>query len=144
MAVRVSPADGVARWVQNLSASGPRITTGVNAVSVSPGQRAAAQKAKWIASLSDPQVQNKWASRVGAVSLEEWRDLMVNVGIPRIASGAQAKQGKYLAFAEKFYPFLSRVVGQIDALDSSSFQARVQRAVQFMTLVHNYNASTGA
>lgn len=142
MAVRVSPSDGTDRWVQNLGAAGPRITTGVESVTVSPGRLAAAQRAKWVASMTDPRTHDKWANRVGALDLNTWKDLMTKVGIPRIAAGAQAKQGKYLAFAEKFYPFLSRVVGEIEGMDSTSFQARVQRAVQFMTLVHNYGTGS--
>lgn len=140
MPVRVTPQDGTSRWVQNLSASQARITTGVNAVTVSPGQKAAANKAAWVAAMADPNVQAKWATRVAAVPLETWKSLMLEVGIPRIAAGAQAKQSKYLSFAEKFYPFLTRVVAQIDSMDSTSFAARVNRATQFMTLVHAYSS----
>lgn len=138
MPVRVSPSDATSRWVQQLSGAGARITAGVQAVSTSPGQAAAAKFQKWVASLQDPAVQQKWRTNVAAVQLSEWQQLMTEVGIPRIASGAQAKQGKYQAFAESFFPFLARNVAQVEAMDDSTFQARVQRAVQMMTLNHGY------
>lgn len=144
MAVRVSPSDGTAAWVSGLQNAGARITTGVDSVTVAPGRQAAAAKAKWVAAITNPQTQNKWAERVGAVDLETWRSLMKEVGIPRIASGAQAKQGKYQAFAEKFYPFLSRVVQQVEGMPSTTFADRVNRATQFMTLAHNYSTGAGA
>jgi hypothetical protein len=141
MPVRVSPQDGTERWVNNLGAAGPRITTGVEAVQVSPGRLAAQARSKWVAAMTDPRTHDKWEQRVGSLDVNTWRDLMIKVGIPRIASGARDKQGKYLAFAEKFYPFLHRVVGQVEQMPSTDFASRVQRAVQFMTLVHNYGTS---
>ena len=139
MPVRVTPTDGTSRWVTGMTGATARITTGVDAVTVAPGQKAAAQKAKWIAALSSPTIQNKWEANVKSVDLATWQNLMKTVGIPRIAAGAQAKQGKYEAFAAKFYPFLTNVVNQIDNMDSTTFAARVQRATQFMTLVHAYS-----
>lgn len=145
MPVRTSPQDATSYWVQNLSGASAKITAGVQRVSQSPGQAAAAKAAKWVAAMQDPAVQAKWKNNVGAVSLADWQQMMTTVGIPRIAAGAQAKQSKYLAFAEQFFPFLARNVQQVEQMDDTSFAARVQRAVQMMTLNHQFKrSSTGA
>lgn len=141
MPVRTSPADATTKWVARLSAATAEITAGVQAVTTSPGVQAAAKSAKWVAAMQDPAVQAKWKNNVGAVSLADWQSLMLTVGIPRIAQGAQAKQAKYQAFAEQFFPFLARNVAQVAQMDDTSFAARVQRAVQMMTLNHNFKRS---
>lgn len=138
MAVRTSPQDGTSRWVQQLSASGQRITAGVQAVQTAPGAAAAAKLQKWVAAMTDPATHQKWRNNVAAVSLQQWQSLMTEVGIPRIAAGAQAKQSKYLAFAEQFYPFLQRGVQQVQQMDDTSFEARIQRAVAMMNYTHGF------
>lgn len=143
MPVRVSPADGTQRWVSGLQGATTRITTGVDSVTTAPGVKAAAQKAKWIAKLASPAVQNKWEANVKAVDLATWQQLMKNVGIPRIAQGAQEKQSKYEAFATKFYPFLANVVRQIDNLPNQTFADSVNRVTQYMTMVHAYGQQNG-
>lgn len=146
MPVRTSPSDGTSRWVTNLSGAGTRISAGVDAVSRAPGLAAADKFQKWVAAMQDPNVQAKWRNNVAAVSLSQWQDLMKKVGVPRIAAGAQAKQSKYLAFAEQFYPFLARGVQQIQSMDDTSFEARIQRAVAMMNYTHTFKraASSGA
>lgn len=141
MPVRTSPQDATQYWQTNLSGASAKITAGVDRVTQSPGAAAAAKSAKWVAAMTDPAVQAKWKNNVGAVSLPDWQNMMKNVGIPRIAAGAQAKQGKYLAFAEQFFPFLARNVAQVEQMDDTSFAARVQRAVQMMTLNHQFKRS---
>lgn len=146
MPVRTSPADATSKWVSRLSGATAEITAGVQRVSTSPGQAAAAKFNKWVAAMTDPATQQKWRNNVGSLQLADWQNLMTNVGIPRIAAGAQAKQGKYQAFAEAFFPYLQRGVQQVEGMDDSSFAARVQRAVTMMTYNHNFkrSSSTGA
>jgi hypothetical protein len=140
----VSPSDATSKWVSRLSGATQEITTGVANVTTAPGQQAAAKSAKWVAAMTSPTVQAKWKNNVGAVSLATWQQLMTQVGIPRIATGAQQKQGKYLAFAEQFFPYLQRGVQQIEAMDDTSLAARIQRAVAMMNYNSNFKRSATA
>lgn len=144
MPVRTSPNDATSKWVSRLSGATQEITAGVQRVQTSPGQAAAAKFNKWVAAMTDPAIQQKWRANVGALSLQTWQQLMTEVGIPRIAAGAQAKQGKYLAFAEQFFPYLQRGVQQVQAMDDSSFAARVQRAVAMMTYNHGFKRQSSS
>ena len=101
---------------------------------MAPGVSAAKQSATWIAKLqaSVP----KWTKNVAAVSLSDWQNAMISRGIPNIASGVQAKQGNYQAFASKFYPYLATGVAQVKAMPKTSLQDGVNRAVAMI----NYNA----
>lgn len=124
---RLDPQSGTSKWVNNLSNSTSAITAGVNAVTQAPGAKAAASVQTWLARIQ--QSANKWAKNVGAVSLQQWQEAMTQVGIPRIAQGAQAKQGKYLAFAQKFYPYLAQGQAQVQAMPKVTLQDGINRAV---------------
>lgn len=143
MPVRTSPSDATSKWVTRLSGATQEITAGVNAVTSAPGAAAASKFSKWQAAMTDPNIQNKWKANVAAVSLQDWQASMVNIGIPRIAAGAQAKQGKYQAFAESFFPYLARGTQTVSAMPDTTFEARVQRAVAMMTWNHNFKRTAG-
>lgn len=132
--VRVTPDQGAQKWQSRLSAASTEIQNGVNRVSVAPGQLAAAKFDKWLTGVQ--QAAQKWRSRVASVPLETWRAATI-AGIPRIATAAQAKQGKYQAFASEFYPFLEAGMQKVQALPDSDINARIQRAVAMM----QYNAT---
>lgn len=124
---KLDPQSGTAKWVNNLSNATSSITAGVNAVSQAPGQLAANQVNTWLARIQ--QSAQKWATNVAAVSLADWKNAMINVGIPRIAQGAQAKQSKYLAFAQKFYPYVEQGQAQVKAMPKVTLQDGINRAV---------------
>lgn len=127
MAITTDPTRATQKWVNNLSGSTESIRAGVAAVSTAPGQRAAAQRAKWLARIQSS--ADKWAQRVGSVSLGDWQAAMVNVGIPRVAQGAQAKQAKFQNFMTEFLPHLSAGVAKVDAMPSTSLEDNINRAV---------------
>lgn len=141
MAVRVSPEQGSQKWQTRLSGATTEIQNGIDRVTQAPGQKAAAKRQKWLQNVQAS--QDKWARNVSAVSLEDWKNFFKNVGVPRIAQGAQAKQGKYTAFAQQFYPFLDRGIQQIEGMPDTTFEERVQRAVAMMRHNRNFKRSAG-
>lgn len=124
---RVTAEQATAKWVQRLSAAGQQITDGVNGVTVAPGVKAAASKELWAQRVA--QAKDKWASQVGKVTLSEWQQAMITVGIPRIATGAQAKQGKMQAFMQGFLPYLDQGVAKVNAMPKGDINASIARAV---------------
>lgn len=139
--VRVTADQAQQKWLTRLQGAGPDITQGVNNVTVAPGQLAAAQQQKWLANVTA--AADKWKRNVGNVSLEQWRQYMLNVGVPRVAQGAQAKQAKYGAFAQQFFPHLEAGIAKVKAMPSTTLEDNIQRAVTMM----RHNASfkrTGA
>jgi len=130
MAVRVTPEAAQTKWLNRLSGASQDVINGVNGVSVAPGQLAAAQQQKWLANVQA--AADKWKRNTGAVSLEQWRQYMLNVGVPRIAQGAQAKQAKYGNFAAQFFPHLEAGIAKVKSMPSTTLEDNINRAVAMM------------
>jgi hypothetical protein len=128
--VRVTPQSGSDKWKNRLSAATADIQAGIDRVTEAPGQKAAAKQQKWIQNVQAS--QDKWKRNVAAVSLEQWKSLFKNVGVQRIAQGAQAKQDKYTNFASQFYPYLDQGINKINNMPDTTFEERIQRAVAMM------------
>lgn len=134
MPVRATPASATAKWVQNLSAATDRMTSGAQGVTKAPGLAAAAAADKWLAKVT--QAKAKFANNVAAVSLQSWQSSYINVGIPRVAQGAQAKQAKVTNFMTQFLPYLQTGVQQIDNMPANTLEDGIARA----TAMIRYNA----
>jgi len=117
--------------MQNATA---RMTAGAQALSVAPGQLAAQASAKWLAKVTA--AQQKFATNVAKVSLQEWQNAYVTTGIPRVSQGAQQKQGKVTAFMDQFLPYLNTGLQVIDKMPSTTLEDGIARA----TAMIRYNA----
>lgn len=124
---RVTPEQAAAKWRDRLTASTQQITDGVNRVQTAPGTLAARQRQTWLARINAS--ADKWARNVARVSLEDWRQAMLSVGVQRVAQGAQAKVGKVQAFQAEFLPYLDAGVAKVKAMPKTSLADSVNRAV---------------
>lgn len=101
---------------------------------VSPGQAAARQKAAWAQNVVA--AQDKWASRVASVTLQDWQQAFVSKGIPRIASGAQAAQPKFQAFMSNLLPYIQRGVQSLPA--RGNLDQNIARLTAFVRHMANF------
>jgi len=125
--VRKTPAEATAAWVEKLSAAGPTIEAGVKRVTESPGVAAGREAVKWETRLRE--AMPKWKARVEGVTLAQWQEPMLKVGVSRVASGAQEKQGKMLSFMTEFLPYVETVKQRVRAMPSTTPQQRIARMV---------------
>lgn len=129
MAVTAEDPTAIAdRWKSGMSAAGAKVTAGVNAVTVAPGQLAARQKDAYVAGVTNR--ANYWAQRVSSITLDEWKTAMINKGIQRLATGAAAAEPKFATFMGKL---LSAERNLYQTLPSrGTTDANIQRAVAWM------------
>lgn len=139
MPVRVNAEQATRKWVDRLSGATTEIQEGIQRVDTAPGQKAVAKRDKWRNNIQA--AEQKWVDNTGRVSLDEWKQAAVEIGVPRIAQGAQAKQGKMLRFQQDFLPFLQSGVQSVERMDDTTFEQRVQRSVAMMR--HNRNFKRG-
>ncbi len=135
----LTPQQVQAKWLANYQGSTTAMQQGAQAVTVAPGQKAAAAAALWLQRLQASQA--KWAQRVGAVSLAEWQQAYINLGIQRGQVGAQEKQARYGTFIQAYMTFLSNQVPTIKAMPKGTLQAGIARASAMITASYNWGQS---
>ena len=135
MPVRSDPQTATDRWVSGMQGATTAMQRGVAAVTVSPGQKAAAAADKWLAKVT--QSRDKFARRVGSLQLGDWQASMQNYGISRASQGAGQKKSKFLSFQTEFLPYLQAGVAKIDAMPKNTLEDGIARAVAMI----QYNAA---
>lgn len=117
------------RWVTNLGGAVEKIRQGVQGVTTSPTQAAAAAGQLWQQRVQDPATLQKFQRGLQRVSLADWQNAMLNKGIPRIATGAANAKDKFTAFLTQFLPFVQNVAAQVHQMPKATLDDRINRAV---------------
>lgn len=139
---RVTPQQAAEKWKTRLSGATTEIKNGVMAVSVAPGVKAAAAKQQYLARVNA--AADKWARNVSAVSLQQWQAKMVDVGIGRIATGAQANQGKMEAFMAEFLPYMDNVSARVKAMPNNSLEDSIARMAETVRSAAKFSRGAGS
>lgn len=113
---KISGSEFAEKWSRRLSGATDDIRKGVEALTEAPGKKAAEKKAKWIAKMTSPDVQAKWASNVGAVTLESWRAQVIEKGLGRISAGTEAARDKMAKFGEQLMSYQNANLPKIKAM----------------------------
>lgn len=137
MAVKATAATAATNWQNAFSAAGTNYTNGINAVTVAPGQLAAAQKSLYVANVQA--AANTWASKVGAISLQDWKNAATTTGAARLATGATKGAPKMQSFMTNFLPALSSIVDGLPA--RGTFEQNLQRFSSYATALHQKKGS---
>lgn len=127
------------KWLTNFQNAGTAMQQGVQAVTQAPGAKAAAAAALWLQRLQAS--QTKWANRVGSVTLAEWQQAMINLGIPRAQQGAQEKQNNYTTFITSYMGFLQNAVATVKAMPKGSLAQSIARANAMITASYQWGQS---
>lgn len=137
-----------ANWSAGMNAavSNGSIQRGIAAVQEAPGAAAVRQANLWTQQVSSIQTQQKWAQRVGAVSLSSWQQDTINKGLPRITGGVQESSGPNGKATQFFSALISYEQAGINSLPPrGGFTNNVNRATAWMNYMHNfkYNVTGG-
>lgn len=136
-----NPAEVAKRWRERMAASGAKITSGVNAVTESPMEKAAAAESKWQQGVMDAAANGRYRNGLRSVSLQQWKDKMNRLGVPRIAQGAQEAEPKVAAFMQKFLPAVEGLQREVQSMPSDTFDERLQRMVAMVSGLHQMKGS---
>ncbi len=137
---KVSAAQAAEKWARRLSGATDDIRAGIERVTTAPGAQAARKRQKWEQGVRES--GDKWERNVGRVTLDEWKRKALDVGLPRVAQGAQANVDKTEAFFEEFLPHLDRGVAQIAQMPDTTIEDRINRSVAMMR--HNAQFQRGS
>lgn len=133
-----SASDAAATWAQRFGASGPKWTAGVQSVTVAPGALAARAKQLWLTNVTA--AADRFAANSARVTLQDWQTATVTKGAPRLASGAQAAQGKVEAAFAKLFPAIQNAVNSLPP--RGDIEQNINRSATFARAMNKYK--TGA
>ena len=134
MGTMPNAATAAQTWAQNFGASGTKWATGVNSVTVAPGQLAARAKQLWLTNTTA--AADRFAANSAKVTLQDWQSTTVTKGQPRLASGAQAAVPKVEAAFAKLFPAIQNAVNALPP--RGDIEANINRSAQFARAMHAY------
>lgn len=115
---------------------------GVEGVSEAPGKKAVLKQAKMKASLIQAIDSGKWARNTGAVTLEEWRAKMLDVGVGRVQAGIESSRAKIERFYARWKPFLESVKTQIDKMPDSTLEERIAKSSAYQRAAAKFGTTS--
>ena len=124
-------------WVNGMTNAGERIKAGVMNVQTPPGESAVQahtkMRANWLAAIDG----NKWSNALLAVTLDSWKQSMIQKGIPRIADGVRASQGKVQNYATRAIPIMQALQQQVRSMPKITPQDSEARVLAWMRGMRN-------
>lgn len=136
---KLTPQQATEKWLRNARNAGESYRTGVNAVTEAPGAKAAAKADKWMQNLQAS--RDKWAQRVGDVSLSEWKTATINKGQQRYLTGVEEGAPKMAEFMQEFLPFAQQVSAEVQAMPDLTLEQNIQRMVTAVRRISEFRRS---
>lgn len=140
---RVTPQEYAEKWSRRLKGAGQDISAGVKRVTEAPGAAAARQAQVMLNNLTARVADGTWARNVGAVTVDEWRNSVLNKGLQRIAAGVDAALPNQAAMAQQLLSAIDGAVAVVDRTPRGDLATNIQRAVTFMQEMANRAPSRG-
>lgn len=128
---KLTPQQAQEKHARNLKASTSDIRAGINRVTTAPGQLAAAKADKMLANLTEAVTSGKWARRVSAVPLAEWKTKAIEKGIPNISRGIDLAAPKMVSFYSQLFPYQESLQAQISGMADLTLQDSIQRMIRW-------------
>ena len=129
---KLTPQEAQQKHATRLKASISDIRAGIDRVTTAPGQKAAAKRDKWVAKITDPETQAKWARNVAAVPLEKWKTKARDIGAGRIPAGIDAAADEMTKFYSQLFPFQESLQSRVKSMPDVTLSDSVARAIAWI------------
>ena len=126
------------KWQRNLSGSVESIRSGVQDVTVSPTEKAASKADQYLIGVQSAVDSGKYQRGLRSVTLEQWKQAMLDKGVPRIASGAASGEPKFQEFLQEFLPYVESGQRMLDNMPRGSLQENIARSTAMIEHLANF------
>ena len=120
------------KHAKRLKAAGPEMRMGVERVTDSPTAKAAAKQDKMRTKLLEAIDNGTWAARLKGVSLEDWKNKMLNVGVGRVSAGIDASRSKVVDFASQLLPAVDAAKHKIETMPDLTLEDSIARMSEYV------------
>ena len=105
---------------------------GIEQVNEAPGVKAAEAVDKMRARLLQAIDDGKWSRKVSAVSLNEWKQAMLNKGLGRIAAGIDGSADKVEKFAAQLLSYQDNLKAKLEGMPDLTLEDSIQRMITWI------------
>jgi len=141
---KVNAQEYTEKWGRNLKAAVQDIRRGVERLQQNPCELAAAAQDKMLARLTEAVNNGKWAAGLRRVTLQEWRQHMLNKGVGRIAAGVDGATTKMTQFAQELLAYEENLQRQIAGMPDVTLEDSIARAVAWIRGMSQFRRGGGA
>jgi hypothetical protein len=135
--VTMTPDQISTKWGNRLKQSVQDIQRGIDAVSDSPMEKAAAAQDKMLQNLTAAIQNGSWANGLRKVSLTDWKNVTKTKIGSALPAGVDAAIPKRKAFDNYLVNTLNNVLPEIAAMPSMTIQDSVARVTRLMQHMHD-------
>lgn len=125
---KVDAAAATRYWQAGMANAAQKISDGIDRVTESPGQKAAAKRDKYLAGVNAS--VDTWARNTAAVDVGTWK-AAAKAGVSRVAEGAQNKGQKYGNKISAVFSHMDSVLSQVDSMPDNTLEQRIAKSAAF-------------
>ena len=138
MAGPLNPAATLAKWKSRASNAAAALTAGVNSVTVSPTQKAAAAVGKYAAGVQAAVQSGAFVNGLQSVSLEEWKQSMTGKGVQNYSNGINNISPKAAKSMADQQAYAKQVSDQVASMPNETDNDAEQRMLIAMRAMKAY------
>lgn len=127
-----NPSTAADRWATNLGGAGEKIREGVNNVSEAPTAKAAKAVDRYLAGVQKAVSDGSYVAGLNRVSLQDWKDAMLNKGITRVTSGATVAKPKMREFLAEVQPHIEQGQRMLESMPKGTLDQSKARAIAWI------------
>jgi hypothetical protein len=132
MGITITPEEYADKQARRLKASIDDIRSGIEKVDEAPTAKAAQKQDKMLQNLTHAVQSGVWASRLKAVSLDEWKNKALNKGLGRIASGIDGAKDKQVAFASQLLDYQKGLLSKVEKMPDLTLEDSINRMTEWV------------
>lgn len=125
--ISMTPEQYAEKQARNLKSSTTDIERGINAVERCPTHLTDQQFDKMRRRFNEAMDSGKTRKANYKVTLDEWKDKAIKVGIPRIAAGIDAAKPKVEAFAARLFPHIENGLVGLEKMPKITIDDSINR-----------------
>ena len=141
MTSKLTPAQVAEKHARRTKAATQDMVAGVNAVETNPATKAIAKKQKLMQNWNAAMQSGKWERGMKRVTLDGWKQSMIEKGVGRVAAGIDASMDKTTEFYAELLPFQDDLSKKIDNLPDLTIEDSIQRASTWIRGMSNFRKS---
>lgn len=138
---KLSPSQVAEKHARRTKGAVQDMVQGVQNVTVNPAAQAITKKNKMVQNFNEAMNSGKWERGLKRVTLEGWKESMINKGAGRVAAGIDSALPKTEAFFAELLPFQEDLSKKVSTLPDLTLEDSIQRATTWIRGMSNFRKS---